>query len=77
MSGMFESAGNGASSFNIEGLDNWDTSNVTTMANMFMYTGQSSNWSLDCRKWNVNKVTNYTSFNVGVTSKVTPPNLDN
>ena len=73
MNRMFASAGYSATTFSIGDLSGWDTSSVTNMASMFNKAGYSATWSLDCTSWNVNKVTSYSSFNAGVTSKVTAP----
>ncbi len=45
--------------FEITGLENWDTSNVTTMANAFRYTGRTvKKWHMsDISSWNTSKVT--------------------
>ena len=70
---MFYRAGYNATTFNIGDLSSWNTSSVTNMSYMFQEAGPSATWSLNCSGWNVNKVTNYTNFNIGVESKVTPP----
>ena len=70
---MFSFAGYTATTFNIGDLSNWNTSNVTDMAYMFEKAGYSATYSLDLSSWNVNKVTSYKDFNLGVTGKVTAP----
>ena len=73
MNNMFNYTGYNATTFNIGDLSGWNTSSVTNMSYMFYYAGYRATWSLDCRSWNVNKVTSYSNFNTGVTSKVTAP----
>ena len=73
MRNMFQYAGESATTFNIGDLSSWDTSSVTNMSYMFYYAGYNATWSLNCSSWNVNNVTSHTSFNTGVTSKVTAP----
>ena len=74
MSNMFYYAGNNANTLSIGDLSGWDTSRVANMSSMFEYAGSNaSTWQINCSSWNVNKVTNYSSFNLGVESKVTAP----
>lgn len=47
-------------------LDNYDTSNVTTMANMFNCTSAVAIRNLDCSSFNVGKVTNMRSMFSGL-----------
>ncbi len=57
MSDLF-SVGGGVSTFNIEGLDKWDTSNVTNMNGMFRSAGyRATTWSIgDLSEWDTSKV---------------------
>ena len=41
MTSMFEYAGKNATSWSIEGLSDWNTSNVTNMSYMFEKVGQN------------------------------------
>ena len=70
---MFTDAGYNATKFSIGNLSSWNTKSVERMDSMFYYAGSKATWSLNCSGWNVNNVTNYDNFNIGVTSKVTPP----
>ena len=73
MEAMFQMAGYNSAQFSVGDLSKWNTSNVTNMERMFNITGYKPSWSLDCGSWNVKKVTKYTEFNQGVTSKVKSP----
>ena len=74
MYGMFQATGYSSSVFTLDLGDKFDTSKVMNMTLMFENTGyKSSVFKLDCSKWNVDKVTNHTNFNYGVTDKVTSP----
>ena len=61
MEDMFIQAGNDSSvtSFSITGLDNWDTSKVTDMGNMFRNTGsKATTWNIgNLSNWDTSKVT--------------------
>ena len=70
---MFTDEGYNATKFSIGNLSSWNTKSVERMDSMFYYAGSKATWSLNCSGWNVNNVTNYDNFNIGVTSKVTPP----
>ena len=72
---MFYNFGKKSSSFYIGDLSKWadKTSKLTNVSGMFGYTGQSSNWSIDCSKWNVSSVTDSNNFNIGVENKVKSP----
>ena len=71
--GMFSEAGCNATTFSLGDLSNWDTSNVTNMGAMFNRAGYKASYTLDLRSWNVKKVTKYTYFNNGVSTKVKAP----
>lgn len=58
----------------IDGIANWDTSNVTDMSGMFQTVKFPASFSLDLSGWNVSKVTNYESF-ADTNGRVTPPNF--
>jgi len=74
MSTMFCCAGYSSPIFTLDLGNKFDTSNVTTMVNMFRGTGANSSlFKIDCSDWNVSNVTNYSSFDNGVTTKVIPP----
>jgi len=51
----------------------WDTSKVTNMNRMFANVAPNADYSLNLTSWQVPLVTNYTDFNLGVESKITPP----
>lgn len=74
---MFDCAGNYSNSFYVGTLQNWNTANVTNMSYMFSSAGARASWSLNCKNWNVKKVTSHSDFNYGVESKVTAPNWVN
>ena len=46
------------------------------MSEMFYYAGYDASYTLDLSGWNVGKVTSYSGFNDGVSTKVTSPNFD-
>ena len=73
MESMFNQTGYNSTVFTLDLGDKFDTSKVTNMQMMFYRTGYAGTWTLDCSNWNVDKVTKYTSFNLGSESKVTPP----
>lgn len=73
MSYMFSNAGYNASTFSVGNISNWDTRNVTNMLGMFGNAGYSASYALNLSRWNVRKVTSYSSFNDGASSKITPP----
>ena len=71
---MFSETGYSSESFTLDLGNKFDTSNVTDMKYMFLSTGYSSSlFKLNCKNWNVNKVTLHTGFNNNSSSKVTPP----
>ena len=70
---MFYDTGYETTTFGLGDLSGWDTSNVTTMYEMFCCTGKNANWYLDCSGWNVSKVTSHPYFNSDVGDKVIPP----
>lgn len=72
-SSMFSNAGNYSKTFYVGSLQNWNTANAVYMGNMFNCAGENASWSLNCRNWNVKKVTYHANFNKGVESKVTMP----
>ena len=88
MTSMFSDAGyNVITSVTLKGIKEWDVSNVRYMSSTFrglasqakmLYwediSGWNANWNLDCRGWNVDKVTSYSMFNYNATDKVIPPN---
>ncbi len=51
-------------------VSRWNTSNVTNMYQMFQW---DSSLSVDCSKWNVNKVTEHDNFNGNGANHVTAP----
>ena len=56
---MFAFAGENSTTFKIEGLSNWDTSNVEDMSDMFYITGvKADSFILDLSKWDTSKVKN-------------------
>jgi hypothetical protein len=56
---MFSWAGQNATTFKFGDLNNWNTSEVTTMSYMFSRTaGRVKNNSLNLSNWNTSKVTN-------------------
>ena len=85
MSHMFEDAGADDSIFIIGDITRreitangktyiaWDTSKVTNMNRMFANVAPNADYSLNLTSWQVPLVTNYTDFNLGVESKITPP----
>lgn len=74
MSSMFRDVARyNASSLSFGDLSKWDVSKVTDMQSMFAYTGENVSWKLDLRGWNVGKVTQHSTFNINVTSKVIAP----
>lgn len=74
---MFSSTAKNASTFELYGLEYWDTYSVTNMFSMFSDAGIYSDWSLDCSAWDVSNVTRYDLFNhvseAGVATKVIAP----
>ena len=72
MSYMFRVTVTYANSFNLD-ISNWNTKSLENVLGMFYWTGNASGYVFDLSKWNVNKATNYSSFNNGVESKVTSP----
>jgi len=63
MGSMFFRAGYKSKVFTLNLGNKFNTSNVTTMSSMFYQTGHSSSlFELDCKDWNVDKVTSYTNF---------------
>jgi len=78
MSLMFNYTGHDSTVFTLDLGDKFDTSNVTDMSYMFSFTGyKTESFKLDCSTWNVDKVTNYSWFHNGISSKVTPPQWKN
>ena len=74
MSSMFYGAGVGAESFEIIGLENWNTSQVTDMSFMFVETGVSAEYDeIDLTGWDVDNVSNYDGFNENVETKILAP----
>jgi len=73
MSYMFYNTGYNASTFSVGNISNWDTRNVTNMLGMFGNAGYNASYALNLSRWNVRKVTSYSSFNGGASSKITPP----
>lgn len=71
---MFKGTACMATTFSLGDITVWDVSNVTNMKEMFEEVAARSSWSIDLRKWNVQKVTNHAYFNFLATDKVTPPN---
>lgn len=76
-SAMFCNAGCYSKTFYVGTLQNWNTANAQYMGSMFECAGEVASWSLNCKNWNVKKVTYYEGFNDGVESKVTAPNWVN
>lgn len=74
---MFANAGCHSTTFYLGTLQNWNTANATNMSYMFDAAGLNATWSLNCRSWNVKKVTSHTDFNAEVGSKVTAPSWVN
>ena len=86
---MFYQAGMKATTFKLDGISNWDVSNVKYMNNMFDTAGYYSNkFELDLSKWDVSKVTNMkamfrhsgngaTSWTVGDISDWNVSNVEN
>lgn len=72
-SAMFDNAGCYSKTFYVGDLQKWNTANAVNMGNMFECAGESASWSLNCRNWNVKKVTYHVNFNKGVEGKVTAP----
>ena len=55
-------------------LEKLNTREVTNMSYTFYNTGYNvSSFSMDVSNWDVSKVTSYSFFNVGVTTKVVSP----
>lgn len=73
MSDMFAGMGYLSNAFSVGDLSTWNVSNVTNMYSMFQQTGYAANWYLDCRSWDVSKVTNYNNFDFQVDAKVVDP----
>ena len=75
---MFAGTGYSSTSFSLNLGNKFDTSNVTNMSNMFNGPGfKSPLFKLNCSSWNVDKVTNYSDFNINAKSKVIPPSWKN
>ena len=71
MSGMFWITGNGTTTnFEIKGLENWNTSNVTDMSYMFSRAGeQATTWDIgDLSNWDTSNVTDMSAMfsNAGI-----------
>lgn len=73
MSNMFAGMGYLANTFSVGDLSKWNVSNVTNMYSMFQQAGYVATWSLDCRNWDVSKVTSYNNFDFQVDAKVIDP----
>ena len=75
---MFRQVGSSSTVFTLDLGNKFDTRSATNMLGMFDGTGKNSSlFYLDCSNWNVDKVTSYNDFNIGVTSKVIPPQWKN
>ena len=70
---MFRQSGMNSNFWDIGDISLWNTSNVTNMRYMFFQTATRAEYTLDLSGWNVDKVTNYDSFNSQVTTKVLEP----
>ena len=74
MSQMFKNAGMYSRNFSLELGDKFDTSNVTDMTEMFAYMAMDDyGFTLNCRSWDVSRVTRYTKFNYASAYGLTPP----
>lgn len=81
MSYMFDSAGSGTSvtTFTITGMNNWDTSKVTTMAHVFYRAGQeATSFSIgNLSNWNTAKVQTMVSMFAQAGTKATTFDIGN
>lgn len=59
--------------FRLGDLSKWDVSNVTNMHRIFQQTAPNASWYLDCRGWNVSKVTDHYNFDFASEGKVADP----
>ena len=68
-----------AATLHIDNLCNWNTESATDMGQMFNLTGRrtTNEWLIDCRNWNVDKVTKYNMFNNKIETKVLLPSWVN
>ena len=71
---MFRATGKmSKKSWTVGNIAKWNTHNATNMEGMFSEAGKYSSYSLNLKPWNVKKVTNYSSFESGVESKIITP----
>lgn len=70
---MFAGMGYFSTTFGLGDLSKWNVANVTNMQRMFQQTGYYASWSVDCRSWDVSKVTNHYHFDFDVYDKVAAP----
>ena len=75
MSYMFLRSGVNKESFELKGLNNWNTSNVKYMDYMFYQTADIVNWMIDLSNWIVTNVISHNHFND--LEKITEPKWNN
>ena len=74
MSQMFAYMGYNSTAISVGLLGDWEVVSVTNMDAMFKSTGYYAKWYVYLIPWDVSNVTTHVDFNLGVNTKVVPPN---